>query len=183
MRYQYAYAHIQEDFAQLTRARVIDLGCGIGYGSDFMGSKGLEVTGFEIDPTAIAYAKEHYSKHSTIVQRDISRDFIYLPAAEAATAFEFIEHVPNPHDVLASLSCQMLIGSVPNEDVIKFDKKDFRCKYHYRHYRAQEIKTELADAGWTVTELGSQTGKVGDGAIVKVGNTTGRTLVFVAVRK
>src|SRR3954467_14298237 len=53
-RYQFA--------AQLLKkpTRVIDFACGVGYGSKILADAGHFVYGYDRDPEAIAYAREHY---------------------------------------------------------------------------------------------------------------------------
>ena len=41
--------------------RVLDVGCGVGYGADYLAKKGAaEVVGVDYSDEALTYAKEHY---------------------------------------------------------------------------------------------------------------------------
>src|SRR5205823_2374054 len=42
--------------------RVLDAACGVGYGSFALAESAAGVVGADIDPEAIAYAREHYAR-------------------------------------------------------------------------------------------------------------------------
>jgi SAM-dependent methyltransferase len=83
------------------QARVLDMGCGTGYGTAELAQQARSTTGIDVSPEAIAYAQEHYPIPNV--------SFLAAPATalpfEAAsfdliTAFEVIEHIDNWHDLL-----------------------------------------------------------------------------------
>lgn len=89
--------------ARLARGkRVIDLGCGSGYGSNELAQTAATVTALDIDPEAVAYAQQHFQREN----------LTYLPAscedvpladgsADLVIAFELIEHLRRPDQLLA----------------------------------------------------------------------------------
>jgi SAM-dependent methyltransferase len=84
---------------------VIDAGCGVGYGSHFLGAFAREVVGVDLSADAIAYARERYGTETV---RFAVMDLAALDLADAsfdtACAFEVIEHVADPEAVLAELA-------------------------------------------------------------------------------
>lgn len=81
-------------FAALFAAdkRVLDAGCGTGYGTALLATAAAEATGFDISPEAIAYASSHYpeAKFATgSAEKFPAAD----RSADLVTAFEIIEHL------------------------------------------------------------------------------------------
>jgi SAM-dependent methyltransferase len=85
--------------------RVLDVGCGVGYGSYMLSWVADSVTAFDVDPTAIAMARERYAgvdyRLADVTETDI-------PEADVAVCFEVLEHVSDPARVLRAV-----IGAVP----------------------------------------------------------------------
>lgn len=164
---------------QIGAGPVIDLGCGCGYGSAMLATIG-PVAAYDADAEAIAYAVEHYDD-PRITWRNVAAERARFGAAEAAVAFEIIEHVAEPQRLLERLGRKTarLFGSVPNENVIPFAAA--RNPYHVRHYTPAELGELLAKAGWGEFEIFTQAGKRGAEAEIVPG-ANGRTLVFRAGR-
>lgn len=173
-RYRFALGALEEG------EKAIDLGCGCGYGASILAGKVAKVTAIDADGEAIDYAKAHYAADN-IVFRTGRAEGARLPKADAVIAFEVIEHVEDAAAVLARLAkaAPVLIGSVPNEDVVPFATAN--NPYHIRHFTPAELRDVLKAGGWNHVEIRSQKGKRGAEASVEPGEG-GRTLVFVASR-
>ena len=109
--------------ARLARGkRVVDLGCGSGYGSAELAQTAASVTALDIDPAAIAYAQEHFQREN-LSYLTASCESVPLPEASAdlVIAFELIEHLASPQQLLAEAKRLLapggqLIVSTPNRD-------------------------------------------------------------------
>jgi len=87
------------DFARsLTRGkRVLDVACGVGYGSRYLAEVATSITGVDIDRWSVAYAKKRYTDLPNV--SFIEGDALRLPfeghTFDVICSFETIEHVPN----------------------------------------------------------------------------------------
>ena len=163
-RYKWALDH-------LPKGSVIDLACGIGYGSWMLANAGYYVRGIEIDAEAVAYGEQYY-KHDNLYRQNVDM-FDANVSTDPVVAFECIEHVENPLEVLKKCG-DLLLSSVPNETVFPYRNYAF----HYRHYTQQEFEQLLNDAGYQVK---SWWGQLGPESEVEE-NCNGRTLIAIAER-
>jgi SAM-dependent methyltransferase len=163
---------------QLGGKRVLDAGCGVGYGSFILANGGCKIRAWDIDRDAIEFARAHYA-HENIEFFNVGDNA--LPAAggryDAAVCFEVIEHIWNPARLLNYLhdAAPLLIASVPNEEVFPWNG----TAYHHRHYTSGEFETLLNACGWEVTEWYGQAGA--ESEVEK--NLNGRTIIAVCVHR
>jgi ubiquinone/menaquinone biosynthesis C-methylase UbiE len=84
-----------------SEARVLDIGCGTGYGTAELAQQARSATGIDVSADAIAYARAHYPLPNTTF---VTASATALPFAAASfdliTAFEVIEHLENWHELL-----------------------------------------------------------------------------------
>ena len=84
------------------RCRVLDVGCGGGFLSNYLGERGHEVTGLDASTGALGVATAHDHSHSV---RYIAGDALSLPFADASfdvvCAMDFLEHVEDPERAIA----------------------------------------------------------------------------------
>lgn len=162
--------------ARRVTGRVYDLGCGIGYGSKVLADAGCSVVAIDASADAIDFARNHYD-HSQVAWRcaDLRGQASYEPA-DAAIAFEIIEHLEDPRPLLRKISqsVPLLIASVPNESAFPYANHAF----HHRHYTRDEFERLLNETGWQVTEWH---GQLGPESPVKP-DVNGRTLIAVCTR-
>jgi SAM-dependent methyltransferase len=82
-------------------ARVLDIGCGTGYGTAELAQQAQTVTGIDVSDDALAYAREHYPIPNA---KFFAASATAVPFSSASfdliTAFEVIEHLDNWHDLL-----------------------------------------------------------------------------------
>jgi SAM-dependent methyltransferase len=84
---------------------VIDVACGVGYGTDFLGSACERVIGLEIAEEAIDIARDRYRKDNVwFVQGNAERLPFPDESANSVTCFEGIEHFVDPQAHLAEVA-------------------------------------------------------------------------------
>lgn len=157
-------------------SRVLDVACGVGYGSYMLAKAGHFVTAIDCDLEAIEYAREHYKHDKVSYLHTDANDLeqFNTKAFDCAVMFEAIEHIENPLPVLKTLKriSNNLLASVPNETVFPFEN----YAYHYRHYTPFEFETLLLDAGCSVK---GWYGQLGTESAVEI-SANGRTLIVEA---
>jgi ubiquinone biosynthesis O-methyltransferase len=107
--------------ARLTRGkRVLDAGCGAGYGSAELAQMAWRVTGIDIAPEAVAFARSHYESPNLSFQQASCTELPFENAAfDLVVAFEVIEHLEDWKGFLQEVRrvlapAGQLIVSTPN---------------------------------------------------------------------
>ena len=77
--------------------RVVDLGCGVGYGTVILSSFAREAIGIDLSTEAIETATELYPGVDYLVADLTAGD---LPEADVGVCFEVLEHLPEPERAL-----------------------------------------------------------------------------------
>jgi SAM-dependent methyltransferase len=155
-------------------SRVLDVACGVGYGSYILAEAGHFVTAIDRDQEAVDYAREHY-QHENISYWCMDADKVgQLSCLDYVVMFEAIEHIEEPIPVLRTLNgiASKLLASVPNETV--FPYKNY--KYHFQHYTPEQFHLMLTHSGWQAKEW---LGQAGTESNVEV-DINGRTLIVSA---
>ncbi|MGH9582310.1 MAG: methyltransferase domain-containing protein [Bryobacteraceae bacterium] len=129
--------------------RVLDAGCGTGYGTAILAAVAKETAGFDISREAIEYASSHYPE-----ARFLAGSAEAFPAgdgsADLVTAFEIIEHltgwgklVEEAHRVLAPGG--MFLVSTPNKvDYAEARKGSGPNPFHVYEFELAAFKDVLA---------------------------------------
>ncbi len=121
-------AHIERyEFAckALTGMRVLDFGCGTGYGSEMLLLASNKVVGVDTSKTALNIAKSLRVTDPNLIFTE--RGWESIPF-DACTAFEVIEHLDNPAEFISTVNTRHLIASVPvvpTVSINKYHKTDF----------------------------------------------------------
>lgn len=112
-RYEFASQH-------LNKGNILDIACGVGYGSYIIAQNDSceTITGVDIDADAIAYAKERYKHPKTTFINKNALEYTSNIKYDTIISLETIEHIPNPANYIAHLKTLIkpggyLIGSVP----------------------------------------------------------------------
>lgn len=122
--------------------RVLDLGCGTGYGSEMLTWVAPSVLGFDLWEPAPHEKPEWPGGAILTYGHDLCTT--PLPAADAAVMFEVVEHL---HDAPAALrlafaAAPLLITSFPNPN---FHGSHIN-KYHLNDWTLEQYERELHDA-------------------------------------
>ncbi len=82
-------------------ARVLDIGCGTGYGTAELAQHARSATGIDVSADAIGYARVHYPLSNITFLTASATALPFPPASfDLITAFEVIEHLDNWPDLL-----------------------------------------------------------------------------------
>jgi len=112
-RYQFALERVRD-------RRVLDLACGVGYGSFVLSQTATSCLGIDLSPAAISYAEARY-RRANLTYRigDAAAPVAAAGSIDAVVSFETIEHLADPRALVAHahrvLSPRgLLIVSAPN---------------------------------------------------------------------
>lgn len=129
---------------------VIDLGCGVGYGSAILAGTAERVVGVDVADEAVAEANSHYKSETTeFVASDGAE---YLAANDtpgtAVVAFESIEHIEDLAPLVAQLKARaargdLLVLSVPNSAFIE-EENEFHV-FNYSRASAGELFDRIGE--------------------------------------
>ena len=122
--------------------RVVDLGCGAGYGAFMLSWVAESVLGVDVSAEAIAFARERFPAGNLRFEvADLTEGVPpveHAVGADLYVAFEFLEHIDDPAALLNSLPAPLL-WSIPIDD---------GSRYHKRPYTAGRIVALMGSIGW-----------------------------------
>lgn len=135
--------------ARLARGkRVIDLGCGTGYGANELARTAATVTGVDVHPATIAHAQQTY-RRDNLSYLTASSEQVPLPDASAdlIIAFELIEHLASPERLLAEANRLLAPGgqfivSTPNREYYSISREEPN-PYHQHEFDYAEFRAAL----------------------------------------
>jgi predicted TPR repeat methyltransferase len=145
--------------------RVLDVGCGSGGVGRALRSRAERLVGIELDEDAAARARESYDE---VLVGDVASTLLELDSQfDTILAYDVLEHLAAPHDVLRGLRGAAAPGallhvSVPNarhvslvRDLVfrgTFGYTDWghRDSTHLRWLTRRDLVALLEDTGWQV---------------------------------
>ena len=158
--------------------RILDAGCGIGYGAAMMITAGRNVSAFDNDRPTVDDA---WRTFGVAAQCTDFATFDSPVTFDLVTMFEVIEHSRDAIGFLSRVKARRLVASVPNQLVVPYDPVKSNPQ-HYRHFTPMEFCMTLESCGWHVVWQGGQVGKHGADAAVTERTAGKRTLVYIAER-
>lgn len=130
--------------AQFTKGKIVlDAGCGVGYGSFIVSSKGSakKVLGVDISKEAIVYAKQKYPRSNLTFVEDSLESLTKVKdnSINIVLAFEVIEHLKDPEKFLETIKLKLktnglLLVSTPNKYTYPPGNP-----YHFKEYFPNEF--------------------------------------------
>ena len=102
--------------------RVVDAGCGTGYGTARLAATAASAIGLDASSEAVAYAREHYSAENiSFLQASCAALPLASASADLIVSFEVIEHIDCWQEFLVETrrvlgDTGLLIISTPNRD-------------------------------------------------------------------
>jgi SAM-dependent methyltransferase len=143
-KYVWAAGYLTKEMA------LLDIGCGYGYGTDFLATATKTAVGVDTDRRAISFARRHYKRDNLrfVLIRDLSE--LSSASFDAVIALEVIEHVADAGVFLSHVRRLLrpsgeFIMSTPNR---MFTEKFYRRgkplnPYHLHEFYPQEIRALL----------------------------------------
>lgn len=146
-------------------ARVLDVACGTGYGSEILGRGGAaHVIGVDLSAESATYAANHYATGSVGFLVGDATQLGFKPAAfEAVVSFETLEHLPAAGDFLDEVSRVLKPGGVfvcstPNRPITtnSDDPRAVSTPFHAREFTVGEFLELLRQRRFAVTLYGQR---------------------------
>jgi len=141
------YRHLAQRFRG---QQILDVGCGMGIGTNILAHWGCRVVGLDRDVEAIRVARALFPE-VTFQVWDITRGPVVVDAsatADACVAVEVLEHIEETvaaiRSLLASAPCVIL--STPNRAAPVLGQAHPRNPYHVREYTPREMLELLGPA-------------------------------------
>ena len=127
--------------------RVLDAGCGTGYGAEMLAAAGAaSVMGVDSAAAVVEAARARAGGRLAFERADVAR----LPCDDGSfdlvTCFEVIEHVPDPGAVLGELRRVLAPGGVLAISSPNADRYPPGNPHHVREFTTSEFRALLAEA-------------------------------------
>jgi SAM-dependent methyltransferase len=130
----------------LPAGRVLDIACGVGYGSWILASEcgsPVEVLGVDVSADAVDYARKHYGSERVSFRETDAMTFDDPDGFDGIVSLETVEHLPEPAAFLTRLAGLLRPGGVlaasvpttPSVDVNPHHLHDFSEKSFRRLVR------------------------------------------------
>lgn len=128
--------------------RLLDLACGVGYGTRLLADQGEGVTdalGVDVAEDAVAYARSRYGRDGVAFRQGDGLAFQDPDGFDTIVSLETIEHVPDPAALVANLTSLLrpggvLVASVPTTPTVDANP-------HHLHDFTPRSFRRLFDAG------------------------------------
>lgn len=147
----YAYEHAKQ---YILGKKVLDVGCGLAYGTTSMSNYALDITGIDYDRDTIEINKNKHKQHSNIHFQLNEVPPITQPDEffDVVTVFQFIEHIHDRKSLLREAQRVLKKGGILLLTTPNIKKSLARNPFHVHEYTFDEMRKELSDI-FTVVEL------------------------------
>jgi SAM-dependent methyltransferase len=137
--------------------RVVDLGCGTGYGTYLLSWAAAAVTGVDVSEEALRFARSHYPGVS--YERADLGELAAFPAGEVSVCFEVLEHLSDPEALLAGAlaAYPRALFSFPNPIWHNSELNP----HHLQDWPLSACRARFRAAGATSVRLFSQSARTG----------------------
>ncbi len=134
--------------------RVLDAGCGEGFGTRILSPVAAEVVGVDYAPDAIAACRARWDEPNLrFVQADLTTD--HVPGSyDLVTNFQVLEHVADEIGFLERLAGLLAPGGTLLLTTPNVRRSFSENPYHLREYTADELRGLLGRVFGDVTVLG-----------------------------
>lgn len=144
--------------------RVLDIGCGEGYGIFYLADFAQEVKGIDYDSGAVNYAKDKYKKSNLYFEAmDVKNIGSISGRFDVISSFQCIEHITDTDAFLKDISALLDAGGVficstPNRNDASPKSDEPLNKFHIREYLLGEFRQILSNHFAVVDMFGLKRG-------------------------
>jgi SAM-dependent methyltransferase len=161
--------------APQVKGRCLDIGCGRGYGFDYLKPKCTSCTGLDISETFLEEARAQYPDVAFVHQSAEKLPFSNA-SFDTITSFEVIEHIQDDNAFLREITRVGAPGAVvavstPNRLIASGDRKKPLNKFHVREYVAEEFHSLLESVFAEVMLYGQSDGRGGETSSTGLANS------------
>lgn len=137
-----------------TEKKVLDYGCGSGYGTALISKSCSQITGVDISPEAVAYAQAHYNAPNLSYLQIERAEAAPLPFPDASfdvvLSFQVIEHLQDVSVYLQEIERVLAPGgrviiATPDRKNRLFSFQKPWNMWHLREYAQDQLKDTLAN--------------------------------------
>ena len=134
------------------RKRVLDVGCGAGYGTAELAQTAREATGMDVSAEAVGYAQEHYGRPNVRFELGSATEMPFADASfDLVVAFEVIEHLENWPQLLTEARRVLapggqLVVSTPNKLYYAESREQSGPNpFHTHEFEIEEFRAALGE--------------------------------------
>lgn len=161
---------------------VLDIACGVGYGSAQIAQKAKSVLGVDINQPSIDFANKIFAKENLSYKCANAIEVSFDKKFDKVISFETIEHIKEDKLFISKIINNLkddgeFICSVPNQTIFPYNPSV--VPFHVRHYTTEDITNLLESCGLKVIEYYYQYKNMGE-KVLKKGTEEGYTIICIA---
>jgi len=147
--------------------KVLDYGCGSGYGTELISDHCLQITGVDISPEAIAHAQSHFNGPNLSYLQIERAEIAPLPFTDSSfdvvLSFQVIEHVQDVSVYLREIERVLrpdgyVIIATPDRSSRLFSFQKPWNMWHLREYTQDQLKDTMESrfSGVNILQIGGK---------------------------